>query len=54
MDKLLKWFAMAVAAYFVGISIYNMVTFPAQDTLITNGVVAALAGWLLYYLSRKA
>ena len=45
---------MAVAAYFVGISIYNMVTFPAQDTLITNGVVAALAGWLLYYLSRKA
>ena len=54
MDKYLKWFAMAVSLYFVGVSIYNMTQIATQESLITNGLIAALSGWLLYYVSRKA
>lgn len=52
MDKLLKWFAMAVTLYFVAVSIYNITQNSSQASLVNNGLVAALGGWLLYYLSR--
>ena len=53
LEKIVKVLVLLIVAYFVAVSIYNIILNPVQNVIITNSVVAVLGGWLLYYLSRR-
>ena len=53
LEKIVKVLVLLIVAYFVAVSIYNIILNPIQNVIIMNSVVAVLGGGLIYYMYRK-